>query len=568
MSLHQKIVWLFIGVAIVPLLVFAVLAREQSLALADFAAEADLMGEAAGVGRALNREAEEARTTLTGLAGLPPEVFDATFLEHLLGSGAGPQPRGLQTLSVTDTAGNTLAEAGTLPRPERCEVSRYTTLIEVTVPLRSGTGHLVGRYWAAGDPVIGAGEDFWVFDGDGEVVASSECGLPPQIPFGVLSPDSVTGLVPIRDLDAPDRKMVFARVQGRDWVVVTAGTSLLTGPLSRFFRNYWMFLLALALAAVLAFSVLLRRVTAGISDLTRAVESVAAGEMRPWLPTPGNDEIGRLTLAFSDMTDRLRETMDQVDRTGRLAVLGKLSAYLAHEIRNPLSSVKMNLQRLQRWHRQGEIPDRCGNAIEVSLGEVGRLSSAVSNILQLSPGRTGQTAVISVHEVLREAVELLARDLERAEIAVHWDLDAASDRVIGNPGQLKGVFINLLLNALDAQPQGGNVFLSSSVRPGTAGGARVELRFRDSGPGVPADVAARIFDPFFTTKDVGSGIGLAVAGQAVRDHGGMLYLAERHRLDEGAEFVVSLPLAPAAPEGEPEGPRPSLAPWMGDVAED
>ncbi|HSH75174.1 MAG TPA: ATP-binding protein, partial [Longimicrobiales bacterium] len=262
--------------------------------------------------------------------------------------------------------------------------------------------------------------------------------------------------------------------------------------------------------------------------------------------------------------DRLRATVTGASHSGRLAVLGKMSAYLAHEIRNPLSAVKMNLQRLERWRRAEGLSERYAETIEISLREVDRLSATVSNILQLSPNRPQPREAVSIHELITEVGRLLDRDFARRGVALRWDLSAKADRVLGVPGQLKGVIINLMLNALDAQPRGGRLLICSALVSGTteAPGPLLELRFRDHGSGVPPEIRDRIFEPFFTTKERGSGIGLALASQTVADHGGTMFLDASSRVEEGAEFVIRLPLAAvvhAAASGEVE---PQVAPWL------
>jgi two-component system sensor histidine kinase FlrB len=172
--------------------------------------------------------------------------------------------------------------------------------------------------------------------------------------------------------------------------------------------------------------------------------------------------------------------------------------------------------------------------------------------------------VVSLHELVAEVGQLLDSDFARRRVNLRWDLTAEADRVLGEPGQLKGVIINLMLNALDAQPEGGELRVQSRLQAGDgdSGGPILELRFRDRGPGIPPDVRERIFEPFFTTKGGGSGIGLAVASQTVRDHGGEIQLADRLRVGDGAEFIVRLPLAALVTEGGRSQVEPGIAPWM------
>ena len=566
MSLHHKIVWLFIGVAILPLLILAGVARQQSLAASDFAAETDIVQQANDVARHLYEESAVAESTLGALARLAPEALSQEFLAGVLERRAGPQPSGFEVLEVLGPDGSVLASGGRTAGVGVCRGSRYSALVYLEVPLAGRAGRLRGGYRPGRGAGFRAGTGVWVYDVSGDLVAATPCGADPGLPPRARDSGSLGGLLEAPSGAEPHQSAAFARIPTREWVVYATGRNPLRGPLSGLFRSYWLFVLVLAGTAVMAFSLLLRRVTGSVADLTRAAERVAAGDLRPWLPTPQDDEVGRLTLAFSDMTDRLREMVVQVDRTGRLAVLGKLSAYMAHEIRNPLSSVKMNLQRLQRWQRAGELPDRAAGPIEVSLNEVGRLSTAVSNILQLAPGKPAAGEVVALQELVADAARLMDSEFVRRGVALRWDLNAELDRVVGQPGQLKGVIINIMLNALDAQPDGGELLIRSALRPatGTGRGPRVELRFKDAGPGVPADLRDRIFEPFFSTREGGSGVGLAVVAQTIRDHGGEIRLEEPANVAEGAEFVVTLPLAAASPE-EPSGPRsPEIPPWSGD----
>ena len=356
----------------------------------------------------------------------------------------------------------------------------------------------------------------------------------------------------------------YAPVEGTPWTAVITTSASLRGPVGRIFRNYWWFVFGVGAATLLAFSLLMRRVTSSIEDLTRAADRVGQGELRPWLPPPGTDDVGRLTLAFSRMTDRLRAKLELADRNARLAVIGQLSGYLAHEIRNPLSAVKMNLQRLQRWERQGQLPEHCREPIDVSLKEVDRLSRTVSDVLQLGHAQDQASDVVSVHEVVTEAIQLLQNEFDRSNVEIRSELRAQSDRVRARAGQLKGAVINLMLNALEAQPGGGALRIRSALVPGDGGkrGPRLELRFRDDGPGVPSEIRDRILEPFFTTKQHGSGIGLAVASQGIRENGGELFLEEPARLHQGAEFVISFPLAALSSDVDSLPKVPQLAPWM------
>lgn len=563
MSLHYKIVLLFIGVAVLPLLIFATFARQQSLAAADISAEATLLNRVTTTLEIVEREVTSARSTLQALAYSQPGEWTAERLEVLLRTGVGPQPEGFAFIAVLDEDGTTQVSSGVPRGAGACLGDRFTAPVRIEVPLGNRAGRLVAEFRPGRGVDFRGVESAWLRDSGGQLVMAWPCGAEKAPPEPSLGGAQMRG-TQSWDLGSPEAgTLAYARGSTEPWTFAATGVNLLRAPLGRLFRYYWLFVLGLGATAVLAFSRLLRRVTGSLAELTDAAERVANGDLRPWLPTPRNDEVGHLTAAFSRMTDRLRDLVDQVDRTGRLAILGQLSAYLAHEIRNPLSAVKMNLQRLQRWQRAGEIPDRCSGAIQMSLREVDRLASAVSNILQLTPGEPRDRETVCIHDLVSEAARLLDSEFTQRGVGLRWELNARADRVLGDSGQLKGVIINLMLNALEAQPDGGKLLILSELRPGPEerSGPIIELHFVDSGHGIPAGIAGRVFDPFFSTKEQGSGIGLAVARQTIRDHGGDIRLEQRQTPEGGAEVVVQLPLAAVAPEGAPPKTDPQVPEW-------
>jgi signal transduction histidine kinase len=561
MSIQGKIICLFVGLAVMPLLLIAWLAHRQTLLAVDAAVEADLVSEVVVAGAVMEREAAVAEASLRAFAQLIPSGAAEAALERARASGPALLPAPFHYLAL-ERDGVAVTSAGEVTTGPACRDDGYAVAVVVEVPLEEEGVALVGAYRPNPTGMLHDGSELWAYDATGELLAATTCAVSPWAPMAGSVPNA--GIVRRKGQGGASETVAAAGVPARGWTMVMTGSNLFGAPIAGPFRDYWLLIMVFAGAALLAFSAFLRPMIGSLTDLTRAVERVAAGDFRPWVPTPRGDEVGRLTVAFHDMTDRLRDMMAQVDRSSRLAVLGKLSAYLAHEIRNPLSSVKMNLQRLQRWRRAGEIPERYGSAIEISLREVDRLQAAVSNILQLSPREARPREVVALHTLVAEVGQLLGRDFERRRVELRLALHAEGDRVLGDPGQLKGVVINLMLNAIDAQPDGGELLVRSVLRPrGSQGrGPRVELRFRDRGPGISSELRDRIFEPFFTTKESGSGVGLAVASQTVRDHGGEIYVAEPTHPTEGAELVVSLPLAAVVPQGDLGAVEPGVSPWM------
>ncbi len=556
MSLYRKIIWRFVAIAVLPLLVFAVVGRWQTQMAVHDAAASELVSNATAAAALLDRERAAGVSALGALVELVSSDPSGEILTRLEERGSARGPGGFSHLSVVAAEASAPVTLGDPAADAGCRDGLYSSTVLIELPLEGGRGSLIAGYRPALDRSLHPDIELWAYDAQGRLVAATSCRAGPGLHAAV---EVGAGSGP-----GSEQAFATAAVPSLGLTVVAGRSRALPAPLTDVFSSYWLFALGLAGATVLVFSALLRPVAGSLRDLTRAAEQVAQGDLRPWFPTPTDDEVGRLTLAFQNMTERLRIMVARADQSSRLAVLGKLSAYLAHEIRNPLSAVKMNLQRLERWRRADEIPERYGEAITISLREVDRLSTAVSNVLQLSPNQPQPRQGVSLHELITEVGKLLDRDFARRGVALRWDLSAEADRVLGVPGQLKSVIINLMLNALDAQPRGGKLLIRSALVTGPSqnSGPHLELRFKDHGSGVPPRIRDRIFEPFFSTKEGGSGIGLALVSQTVGDHGGDVYLEPSSRVDDGAEFVVRLPLAAVASPHVPGELEPQVAPWL------
>ena len=226
-----------------------------------------------------------------------------------------------------------------------------------------------------------------------------------------------------------------------------------------------------------------------------------------------------------------------------MAVIGQFASQLSHEIRNPLTSIKLNLQSLEREVQAHRIPQEYAGPIGICLREVKRLDRVAGGVLSIARTRSPERERCSVHAAVNEALEALRSQFEERHIEVQMDLKASNDTVSGDAEQLKGVFLNLFLNASDVMPDGGSLEVASETSD-EGGKARRVIRIyvADSGPGVPVEHREKIFEPFFSTKDEGTGFGLALAQQAVEEHDGTLRLEDTDAPTRGAVFAVELPL--------------------------
>ncbi len=285
-----------------------------------------------------------------------------------------------------------------------------------------------------------------------------------------------------------------------------------------------------------------------LRQIAQSMREFGDDEGPGWLPLPRGDVMEDLSVATGEMATRVKELVRRVDEQGRLAVVGELASHIAHEIRNPLSSIHMNLQSIDRMVARGAIDPDAPDMIRVSLQEVRRLNAVVGSVLEMGDGTPPIREDCSLHEIVDGSLGLMAPEFSRNEISLDWRPGAMVDRVHADPSRIRGALLNLYVNALDAQPDGGAVRMSSDLVLGSEGPA-IRLLIEDAGPGIPKANRDRIFQPFFTTKSGGSGIGLAISRETLRIHGGDLTLEFGSSPAAGATFRLTLPVAESALEG-------------------
>lgn len=355
------------------------------------------------------------------------------------------------------------------------------------------------------------------------------------------------GAIAYREADS-GRVAYFRSLDSPPWTVLASGSVDEFGaPFADSRTANLALIVLLAITVWVAYALLGRRATRSLAALTDAVDRVGAGDYAPDLPPVGQDEVGRLTAAFQLMVTQVRESLQQMEASSQMAAVGQFASQISHEIRNPLTSLQLNLQGLQRAVQHGRIPPDLARPVELCLKEVHRLDGVVSGVLSLARPRRTAAAPCSVHGVIEDALEVLRAQLGAAGVAIHTSFLAAQDTVLGDAEDLKSVLLNLCLNGAEAMTGGGTLHVSTEPTwdPGKRAGIRV--RVEDDGVGIPADAREEIFKPFFTTKKGGTGIGLSLAARIVEEHRGTLTLAGPAPSGRGSAFVIELPLATEEP---------------------
>jgi signal transduction histidine kinase len=306
----------------------------------------------------------------------------------------------------------------------------------------------------------------------------------------------------------------------------------------------------LVVLVVVTAAVLQLQVLRPLARLTEGIQRLGGGQPGPALPVRRSDELGRVAEAFNEMsrrlaveTERAVEMEQQVRRAGTLAVAGKLTSALAHEVGTPLNIISGRAEFVLKSFPVG-APGRAD--LQTIIDQIDRISRIINSLLDTVRPQRPELRSVSVASVLEPLMPLLRHTARARGVALTGlSGDNGVPPVLADPGQFQQLMINLTLNALDATPAGGHVEIEAAEEP-REGRRGIVVTVKDSGAGIPADVRPRIFDPFFTTKPPGqgTGLGLSICRDIVRAHGGAIAVESEE--GRGAVFTVWMPAATEA----------------------
>jgi len=308
------------------------------------------------------------------------------------------------------------------------------------------------------------------------------------------------------------------------------------------------------LVAIFASLWIAARVSRPIEQLAQAAEEVAAGNWETRVPERGHDEISVLARSFNHMTGELVAQRDRLVQTERVAAWRELARRLAHELKNPLFPLQLTVENLVRAR---ELPaeefDEVFRESTQTLGmEIANLKTIIGRFSDFSRMPKPQLERVDANEALRRVALLYFPPTARAaqptmidtnpESKIKCALEVATDPMFidADPELLHRALSNLVLNAMDAMPDGGILTLSTKSRE-----EKVEIRISDTGEGLTPEECERLFTPYYTTKQHGTGLGLAIVQSVVADHNGAI--AVESHAGGGATFVITLPQADGNP---------------------
>ncbi len=267
-----------------------------------------------------------------------------------------------------------------------------------------------------------------------------------------------------------------------------------------------------------------------------------------------NEDLGMLTTLSNQaavaienamLYEDLSKTKVQMQRADRLASLGTLTAGLAHEIRNPLVAIKTFTQLLPTRFDDDEFRN---HFLKVTAGEVDRISSLVSELLDFSRPSQPKLNKENLNQVLEKMLLLVDTELHKKSLQIIKNFNEFLPPVVLDKEQIKQVFLNILLNAVYAAPESGTITVETRLIKRDGSQSFIQVIIKDTGQGISEENMDKIFTPFYTTKHEGSGLGLAISNQIIQEHSGSIEVESKE--NQGTTFYINLPVNPLLIQGE------------------
>jgi signal transduction histidine kinase len=297
------------------------------------------------------------------------------------------------------------------------------------------------------------------------------------------------------------------------------------------------FLLGMAGAVLLA-----RRITEPLKTLVEGTHRISRGDFSQTITVRSEDEIGGLARSFNEMTRDLLETRQRMEDANRkliqaekLASIGRISATIAHEIRNPLTSVKLNIQKLLQNEDLGEEEKE---HLSISQEGIGLIEKFIKELLNFTRVSDLNLERFSILQIIEESLKLLRNSFQEKKIILERSCPSDLPSVVVDGDKMRQVFLNILRNAVEAVDEGGKVGLAFSLVKEN-GVKRIRIRISDNGSGIAEKDWENIFEPFFTTKPSGFGLGLSNARKIVEQHMGSIKVVKKK--GRGTAFEVRIP---------------------------
>lgn len=361
----------------------------------------------------------------------------------------------------------------------------------------------------------------------------------------LVGPKQLTDAAGNMTLDILEIEMpVFAKEDPTRWGSVKIGLSM--EETQREVRETRTLLLLIGLVSllggILGATWLAKRITTPIEKLVDGTKHISRGEFDLKIDINSQDEIGNLALNFNDMSHQLqllRKRMEEANKrlvqVEKLASIGHISTGIAHEIRNPLTAVKLNIQKLSE---KKDLDEYDLSYLEISLEAIAQIEKFIKELLNFARVPTLNLDWFPVEQIVEGSLKMIAETLELKKVRLEKDYQEGLPQVRVDADKIRQVILNILQNSCEAVDVGGTILIALS-RGQNPSGDCVRIVISDDGKGIPARDWENVFEPFYTTKSSGIGLGLAIARRILEQHHGSIRVKEKSGWGTSFEIILT-----------------------------
>lgn len=337
---------------------------------------------------------------------------------------------------------------------------------------------------------------------------------------------------------------IFTKGSPKNWGSIKIGLSLANMHREVQRTRFVLILIGFVglLIGIFGATFLARRITGPLKKLVGGTVKISKGDFAHTIDIPSQDEIGDLAKSFNKMSRELLQTREGMEEANRkliqaekLASIGRISATIAHEIRNPLTSVKLNIQKVSQSTQLDEVEEE---HLKISQEGIGQIEKFIKEFLDFTRMSELNLAQFPVGQILEESIKMMSDFLAQKKVILEKKFGKKEPLALVDGDKLRQVFLNILRNAYEAVDEGGKISVSLSLKREEES-RKIRVVISDNGRGIPIGDWENIFEPFYTTKSSGTGLGLAIARKIIEQHRGLIRVIKRE--GRGTSFEVLIP---------------------------
>ncbi len=304
--------------------------------------------------------------------------------------------------------------------------------------------------------------------------------------------------------------------------------------LSVFMRNIILLSSFLTIISIAVGVFIANHIASPLTKVTQNIIKISEGQLKDIIPvqTTESDEIGRMVTVFNEMTKNLKtqkEMSEYLVKKEKLAMIGELASNIAHEVKNPLTGIKLGIDAMRRDGSTRE------DVLERLEKEIHRIDRVTSRLLSISKTMPLELKKVALQEIVEESMYFVAKVAAKKGIHMHYSSSEEDICVYADSDQIQQSLLNILLNAIHATEKGGNIYISTKRDDNWA-----SIVVRDTGCGISPEIMPKVFESFFTTNPLSTGLGLAIAQRIVTEHKGDIFIESV--IDQGTAVSIVLPL--------------------------